>query len=115
MGVAQGKKVAMRCCGIGGRGEADLRPDQPIEEAVLERSLDDEKTEIVVTSRDRQKDTPDAPPRLISPFRVSTYALSPRPQLPENVCLRVCLAASETRRPGRISPTGLSRNGIRLI
>ena len=69
----------MRRCGIGGRGEAGLRPDQPIEEAVLERSLEDEKTEIVVTSRDRQEDTPDIPPRLITPLRVSTDALSPGP------------------------------------
>jgi hypothetical protein len=32
--VPQGKKVAMRRCGIGGRGEAGLRPDPSIEEAV---------------------------------------------------------------------------------
>ena len=34
MGVAQGKKVARRHCGIDDRGEADLRPDQAIGEAV---------------------------------------------------------------------------------
>jgi hypothetical protein len=33
MGVAQGKKVDRRHCGIGDRGEAGLRPDQPIKEA----------------------------------------------------------------------------------
>src|SRR5579871_6656704 len=33
MGAAQGKKVDRRHCGIGDRGEAGLRPDQPIEEA----------------------------------------------------------------------------------
>ena len=34
MGETQGKKIAARRCGIGGRGEAALRPDQPIGEAV---------------------------------------------------------------------------------
>ncbi len=33
MGAAQGKKVSRRHCGTGDRGEAGLRPDQPIEEA----------------------------------------------------------------------------------
>src|SRR5581483_8788451 len=33
MGAAQGKKVDRRHCGIGDRGEAGLRPDQPITEA----------------------------------------------------------------------------------
>ena len=34
MGETQGKKVVTRRCGIGGRGEAGLRPDQAIGEAV---------------------------------------------------------------------------------
>ena len=33
MGAAQGKKVDRRHCGTGDRGEAGLRPDQPIKEA----------------------------------------------------------------------------------
>ncbi len=39
-GGPQGKKVATRRCGIGGRGEAGLRPDRATEEAVRERSTD---------------------------------------------------------------------------
>uniref|UniRef100_A0A9E8A1L1 Uncharacterized protein n=1 Tax=Bosea sp. NBC_00436 TaxID=2969620 RepID=A0A9E8A1L1_9HYPH len=34
----QGKKVAMRCCGEGDRGEAGLRPDLPIDEIASVRS-----------------------------------------------------------------------------
>ena len=45
----QGKKVGTSRCGIGARGEAVLRSDQAIEEAVLERALGGWMTETVAT------------------------------------------------------------------
>jgi hypothetical protein len=45
----QGKKVWTSRCGIGARGEAVLRSDQAIEEAVLERALGGWMTETVET------------------------------------------------------------------
>ena len=51
MGVAQGKKVDRRHCGIGDRGEAGLRPDQPIKEAAWSARSDREGPRRIWRSR----------------------------------------------------------------
>ena len=105
----QGKKIAMRGCGIGGRGEAGLRPDQPIGEAVLERSLNDEKAEIMATSRDRQE---------MRPVFHQTHHSRPgrkrsaiiRPRLSENARLRVFRRRRKVA-PRSNLPTGFPHHG----
>jgi len=52
--AGRGRKFRRRCCGIGDRGAADLRPDQPIEEAVWSGRPDrDASQENVATVPDR--------------------------------------------------------------
>jgi len=49
MGETQGKKIALRHCGLGGRGEAVLWPDQPIGEAVQVAASNDSERRLMAT------------------------------------------------------------------